>query len=170
MLAIVQSVCMILCTDDGLGRPMDSLSASQLNSALKVFGVSYISTLTSNCVQAQLASEVFFLLSLWASKISVLLFLHALTPLKRHRRILRIACIILTLWVLTGTFSTIFQCAVPRTWDYLSGKCFNRVRLSPQFLLRITDTPRWHLVYPWASSIFCRKSHLSSFQSSSSCH
>lgn len=37
---------------------------------------------------------------------------------------------LLAVWGLTSEFATAFQCQLPRTWDFVNQKCFNRVEES----------------------------------------
>lgn len=61
------------------------------------------------------------------SKLFLIQFIWSVTPATSDRRIAIGLEIFTALWAVTSVIASIFQCTLPRTWDYLSGQCFNLV-------------------------------------------
>ena len=78
----------------------------------------------------QYAAKLLFVPGLAATKISILFFLNAITPVKWHKRVLRILGAAVGVWGLTAVFILAFQCATPSPWNYLSTQCLDRVCLT----------------------------------------
>lgn len=83
-----------------------------------------------------------YIASLCFSKVSVLVFVKAIIKSASDKRTLWIVIGAISAWAISSEFATAFQCHVPRPWDYISGKCFKRVRRHDMKLLLYTDFSR----------------------------
>jgi hypothetical protein len=72
-------------------------------------------------------TTILYLLTLSLAKISTLLLIARLTSVKPHMLLIRVVGAVVVLWTVASVFAVAFQCGVHRPWDYLEGKCFNRV-------------------------------------------
>ena len=82
---------------------------------------------TTDVFQAQYAATFLLLTSITFAKLSLFAFLRNLTPKKLDRRIGLAIGLVVLLWYITAIFTTAFQCHLPRPWDYIDGRCFQRV-------------------------------------------
>ena len=68
-----------------------------------------------------------FITTCCLAKLSLLAFLRSLTRVAIHRKLSIILGTSMVLWAVTSFVSGAFQCDLPRPWDHLRNKCFNRV-------------------------------------------
>ncbi|KAF5723168.1 hypothetical protein FMUND_2102 [Fusarium mundagurra] len=74
--------------------------------------------------KAQYASDILFIASLSASKLSVIAMIRSLEDRSRETRICVMISIILTLiWAVFSILGRSFSCPLPRFWDYINGQC-----------------------------------------------
>jgi hypothetical protein len=106
-----QSLATIIRAADGFGKPFNTLSTDKANEIMK----------------AALAANILYVVSLALSKLSLLLLLAKLSPNKRHQRVMHGIGIFVTVFTVISVFVVSFSCSVPKTWDYASGRCINRV-------------------------------------------
>ncbi|KAH8652626.1 hypothetical protein BGZ60DRAFT_533488 [Tricladium varicosporioides] len=60
-------------------------------------------------------------------KLSIYSFMHHLSPRTFHQRIIEVIRAIDVLWLVSSTLTALFQCAVPKPWDYIDGfRCIDR--------------------------------------------
>jgi len=98
-------------TSNGLGKHEDALSASELEAYQK----------------SEYSVDIFYILSLTLSKVSVLLLLQLITPVRTHIRVIyTLGCLILV-WGITSFFVAVFQCKAPDVWQILGQNCINEV-------------------------------------------
>jgi hypothetical protein len=76
-------------------------------------------------------NTILYLLTLSLNKTSTLLLIARLVGVKLHLVFIRVVSAVVLLWTVGSVFAVAFQCGVPRPWESLGGKCFNRV--SPPF-------------------------------------
>jgi hypothetical protein len=81
-------------------------------------------------LKGQYAAQILSIVSLASSKLSYVMFLRSITVVPADRMIALIFIIVLSLWGLVSVITVAFQCQPLPTWDYLSGKCYDRVRFS----------------------------------------
>lgn len=63
------------------------------------------------------------------SKLSVIYFIRDVTPLFNPDRLITAGLELLTiLWAGIGILTAVFQCGLPRPWDYLHGQCIQHER------------------------------------------
>lgn len=109
-----QSLATILRAANGFGKPFNTLSTDKVNKTL----------------EAAMAANILYVVSLALSKLSLLLLLAKLSPNKRHRRVMHGISRCVVLFTFISIFVASFSCSVPNTWNYASGRCINRVRQS----------------------------------------
>ncbi|KAI1137560.1 hypothetical protein F5Y05DRAFT_419501 [Hypoxylon sp. FL0543] len=106
-----QCISISLAASQGLGKPMDSLSSDAISSFLK----------------AEYASVPLQILTFALVKWSIAIFIEHLSPNQIHQRIDLGLRVVVGLWLVSGVLTSLFQCAVPTTWDYLDGaRCIDR--------------------------------------------
>ncbi|KAJ5289583.1 GroES-like protein [Penicillium atrosanguineum] len=106
---IGQSLAISLAVASGYGKHFNKVSSSQFDETMK------------NLYSASLL----YILSLCTSKLSLVIFVRGLTPVSRDHLLARIVEISVGIWAVVALIGTAFQCAVPRTWDFWNGKCFD---------------------------------------------
>ncbi|GAB1205112.1 hypothetical protein APSETT445_003781 [Aspergillus pseudonomiae] len=74
---------------------------------------------------------ILFIMTMCLSKLALIHFIWSVTPATSDRRIAIGLEIFTVLWAVTSVIASIFQCTPPRTWDYLSGQCFNMLYYGP---------------------------------------
>ena len=79
------------------------------------------------CRQALYASSLFFILTIILVKISIILFLRTLAPIRALRRTGDALGAVFLMWGLASFLATAFQCSVPNVWHWTGGTCFNIV-------------------------------------------
>ncbi|KAE8363149.1 hypothetical protein BDV27DRAFT_130326 [Aspergillus caelatus] len=109
VLCAAQSLAMSMATAHGYGEHYVALSGTAVDSILK----------------SQHAAGILFILTMCFSKLSLIHFIWSVTPAASDRRIAIGLEIFTVLWAVTSVITSIFQCTPPRTWDYLSGQCFD---------------------------------------------
>ncbi|KAH7234013.1 hypothetical protein NOF04DRAFT_1173463 [Fusarium oxysporum II5] len=113
VLMIPQSIVVSLFeAANGLGKPYD-VTPSEASHALQA-------TLS----KAQYASDILFIASLSASKLSAIAMIRSLEDRSRETRTCVMISIILTLiWAVFSILGRSFSCPLPRFWDYIDGQC-----------------------------------------------
>lgn len=106
-----QSLATILRAADGFGKPFDTLSVEKVN----------------KITEAAMAANVLYVVSLALSKLSLLRLLVKITPNSRHNQVMNGISLFVILFTFISIFVVSFSCSVPKTWDYASGRCINRV-------------------------------------------
>ncbi|KAH7210136.1 hypothetical protein DER44DRAFT_722608 [Fusarium oxysporum] len=109
VLAIIQSIIVIFEGSAGLGK-RDGLDNDQISLILK----------------GQYASNILFITVLFLTKISATRTIRSMASRERQRLIL-ITEGVISLWALGSIVASLFECSLPKPWDYIHGKCFNRV-------------------------------------------
>ena len=114
---------------NGVGKHLNTLSSTQLTTDQKVirhiFGRPFNSA--KRFLQAQYAADLLYVPSLCLSKLAVTGLIHAITPLKKDKRMVYGLAATILSWALIGEFGSAFQCHSAETWKYIEGRCFNRV-------------------------------------------
>ncbi|RYC80182.1 hypothetical protein BFJ63_vAg16927 [Fusarium oxysporum f. sp. narcissi] len=92
---------------NGLGKPYDVTPSE-----------------ASHALQAQYASDILFIASLSASKLSAIAMIRSLEDRSRETRTCVMISVILTLiWAVFSILGRSFSCPLPRFWDYINGQC-----------------------------------------------
>jgi hypothetical protein len=127
----VQTTCVTLACNSGLGRHRSTLNDSSYDTYSKA-GLHVISSFTSVNLTVPkyfYSSEILLIASLAFAKASVTLLI-AVINLQRN---VSLACYVLlgvvALWAVTGIFALAFQCDLPRPWDSDPGRCINQQAL-----------------------------------------
>lgn len=89
-------------TDSGLGRHSDTLTDAQLDVFMK----------------ASYATGLLYILVLALTKLSVLLFLGTLTPVRLHKTVVWVLFGLVSAWGLSSFFVAAFQCHAPAVWNF----------------------------------------------------
>lgn len=100
-----------IATTQGYGEHIKTLSQNQLTGMQK----------------SQYAAQMLSIVCLASSKISYVMFLRSITAVPADRKIALIFIVVLSLWGLVSVITVAFQCQPLPTWDYLTGKCYDRV-------------------------------------------
>lgn len=106
-----QSLATILRAAAGFGKPLNTLSVEKVDRTMK----------------AAMAANILYVVSLALSKLSLLVLLAKLSPNKRHKRVMHGISLFVALFTFVSIFVASFFCSVPKTWNYTSGNCINRV-------------------------------------------
>ncbi|KAE8355354.1 hypothetical protein BDV28DRAFT_48871 [Aspergillus coremiiformis] len=110
IICAAQSIAVSLATANGYGEHYESLSRSQIENVMK----------------SQYSANILFIVSLYFSKLASISFIENLTPTTTTDHSVAMGLKISTLvWTVVGVIVLVFQCKLPRTWDYLSGQCLN---------------------------------------------
>ncbi|MCJ1328882.1 hypothetical protein MMC10_005559 [Thelotrema lepadinum] len=108
---IGQSVAVTVMTTNGYGRPSAELSSAQMSTILK----------------AQYTAMLLYIPSLLFSKLPTLVILNVVSPKQRFRKLLLISALVIMAWAGSSELVSAFQCQPLRTWDFVNGRCMNRV-------------------------------------------
>ncbi|OOF93364.1 hypothetical protein ASPCADRAFT_209297 [Aspergillus carbonarius ITEM 5010] len=106
---IGQSVAVSMAVANGYGYHYSTLSAERFD----------------NMMKSQYAASLLYPISLYFSKISLSCFIRNLTPKAKDHLIAYVVQISVTILALVSFLGTAFQCNLPQTWDYYTGKCMN---------------------------------------------
>lgn len=80
-----------------------------------------------HCRKNTYAGYILFILSLAFAKFSTGSLIRNLTPSPAFGRLIFIYHGLVFLWAGIAIVITLFQCSLPRPWDYINGHCINRV-------------------------------------------
>ena len=76
------------------------------------------------------------------SKLSLIMLLRMITPVKRQLQLISGLGVTIALWGFSALVAAIFQCKVPRGWATLSIRCFHTVRTAFTIPCRSPSNPR----------------------------
>ncbi|KAK0510420.1 hypothetical protein JMJ35_006852 [Cladonia borealis] len=107
--SIGQCVAVSIQVNNGLGQHVEALSSSQ----------------RATFQQTGYAGDLLFIINLCFAKISVLILLWTISPVRIHHRMAQIIGVIIIVWALTSEFVAAFQCSIPDTWASLGNNCIN---------------------------------------------
>ncbi|KAI0168941.1 hypothetical protein GGR52DRAFT_497692 [Hypoxylon sp. FL1284] len=111
ILSIGFTVSLSIAVPNGIGRHQDTLSTQQLESLQKaVYAADILVVLISCCVQ-----------------ISVLLFLHEITPDLLHHWMIYCTAAVIILFTIASFFVAVFPCHPPRVWEILGTQCVDQL-------------------------------------------
>ncbi|KAF4634828.1 hypothetical protein G7Y89_g3277 [Cudoniella acicularis] len=96
---------------NGLGKPISSLSAHEL----AVFS------------KSGYASEMLYIATLCAAKLSVVMLLRLILPGEEHQKLGAGLEAFIVVWWIVAEIATAFQCSTPQSWNIFGNKCFDRV-------------------------------------------
>ncbi|RMZ86824.1 hypothetical protein DV736_g5951, partial [Chaetothyriales sp. CBS 134916] len=102
--AIIQSALVLHEAHTGLGRTIKEISRHE---ARKI-------------QQTEFADQIFYILAVWISKISVALFFLRLSPLRSNRRIALQVIAVVALSAIAGIFILSIVCDFSRAWQYFT--------------------------------------------------
>lgn len=98
-------------TENGLGQHREVLTDSQLESLMK----------------ASYANDLLYVLVLALTKLSILVFLNALTPVRLHKTVIWSLFGLMAAWGVSSLLVAAFQCHAPAVWDFSdSSRCISR--------------------------------------------
>lgn len=101
--SLAQCIAISFAATSGLGTSLGDLSPSQIDGFLK----------------AEYASTPFLLLTLALVKWSICVFINHLSPNAVNRHVDMAFRSTIGLWFVSGTAVSIFQCSIPKPWDYI---------------------------------------------------
>lgn len=112
VLAFIQSSIILGACSKGLGKSIDILSLGAQNEAQ---GMYY-------------ASNLFFIIIIGLSKISVVAFLLRLSPYKPHHKLVFVSAIaVLAAWTVASLFTVALQCNLQHAWLSVNEECTGTV-------------------------------------------
>lgn len=83
----------------------------------------------ANGWQYTYAASILFIVSMFFAKLSVILFLMAITPSKPIHRCCHVLSAIIAGWTVCGVFALAFQCQLPSPWMTDDNQCIDRYGL-----------------------------------------
>ncbi|OAP62850.1 hypothetical protein AYL99_02077 [Fonsecaea erecta] len=107
VLAVIQSSVVLGACSKGLGKSLHLVSLEAQHDIQRM-------TYTSN---------LFFILIIGLSKISIVSFLHRISRMKQHRLVFNIAMGLLGVWTLGAFLAVAFQCDLSHPWLTVNQKC-----------------------------------------------
>ena len=81
--------------------------------------------------KAYFTSEMFYVFSLGLAKFAILVFMLNMALETRRRQVLFGLIGFNAIWLVIAIFAVGFQCSTPKTWEVITGKCFDQVRIQP---------------------------------------
>lgn len=119
VLDIAQAIALSIATKYGYGSHIDTLNDASLARIMK----------------SQYAQHILLIASLACAKISLIMLINSITAASVDYKMSWGLLIIIWIWAAICIIVTALQCRPPHVWDYLSGQCYNLVRL--QLLINI---------------------------------
>ncbi|KIY04000.1 uncharacterized protein Z520_00692 [Fonsecaea multimorphosa CBS 102226] len=107
LLAIIQSSIVLGACSKGLGKALHLVSLERQHEIQKM----------------TYAGNLFFIIIIGLSKISIVSFLHRISRMKQHRLVFNIAMGILGLWTVGSFLAIAFQCDLSHAWLTVNQKC-----------------------------------------------
>ncbi|EED18763.1 conserved hypothetical protein [Talaromyces stipitatus ATCC 10500] len=107
---IAQGIATSTATANGYGEHIGTLTDDQVTTVMK----------------SQYAAGILSIVSLASSKVSYVMFVRSITAAPLDRRIALVIIILLSIWGVVSVITVAFQCQPLPTWDYLTGKCYDR--------------------------------------------
>jgi hypothetical protein len=77
--------------------------------------------------KAEMAANIFYILSVLLARLSLLSLITKLTPNRRHQFVSFALSGLIIVWSIISVFVAAFECRLPNSWDYTREKCINRV-------------------------------------------
>jgi len=108
--SIAQTIAVAVQVGHGIGQRQDSLSQASLQVYQK----------------AGYSVDLLFIINLALSKISVLLLLRQITPVRPYQIGALGTMVLVAAWSIISFFASAFQCGVPGSWKILDPKCFDQ--------------------------------------------
>lgn len=108
---IAQAIATSTATANGYGEHLGTLNDDQITAVMK----------------SQYAADMLSIASLASSKISYVMFVRSITVVALDRKIAFVFIVLLSIWGFVSVITVAFQCQPLPTWDYLAGKCYDRV-------------------------------------------
>ncbi|CAG8960222.1 hypothetical protein HYFRA_00012740 [Hymenoscyphus fraxineus] len=102
ILAIGQSIAVLVSTNYGFGQQINTLHDSQIEALTK----------------SQYAGNILGTAVLSLIKLSVLSFIKSLTAVSLHRHLATGLQVVITIWAVSAAFAIAFLCGVPAPWNY----------------------------------------------------
>lgn len=78
-------------------------------------------------IQAEYAADIMYIASLCFSKVAVIVFVKTIIKTISDKRILWVLMGAIAVWGVSAEFAAAFQCRLPHPWDYVHGRCFQKV-------------------------------------------
>lgn len=104
LLAVIQSSLVLGGCSKGLGKSSDILSAGAQDEVQKIY----------------YTANLFYILIIGLSKISVICFLSRISRMKQHRIVFNIAMGLITAWMVASFFAMALQCNLKNPWIIVS--------------------------------------------------
>lgn len=137
MTTLGQCICITIAAEHGFGKPTTSLTQDDLDIVAKVIShlVSWDSLrscdrfILTAVLKSVYASLPLLILTLALIKWSISIFITRLTPDETHLMVDTALRILNGLWWLSATLISLFQCSMPRVWDWVNrDHCIDQVR------------------------------------------
>lgn len=120
VLAIIQSSIVLGACSKGLGKAVDLVSPEAQDEVQKMY----------------YTSNLFFLMAIGLSKISVVCFLYRISRVLKHRRVFNIAMALIVAWTIGSLLAIALQCDLRHPWISVDEECPGIVRLAPEIDVR----------------------------------
>lgn len=104
LLAVIQTSVVQAEAATGLGRILPDLADHE----------------SQHIQRLQYADQIFYLLSIWVSKLSATLFFYRLSPRPKDRMLSKAAIVLVGIGAITAVLSLCFVCDITRPWQYFA--------------------------------------------------
>ncbi len=77
--------------------------------------------------QGQYAADLLYLMALYFSKMSSIIYVMHITPDAKHRFWGKILQVVISVWVFVSFLGVAFECGIPSPWAIVTRRCMNIV-------------------------------------------
>ena len=107
ILATIQSSIIFGACSKGLGKAVDLVSPEGQNEVQSMY----------------YASNLFFIMAIGLSKISIVHLLHRISPIKQHKLVFNIGMGLIAAWTIGSVLAIALQCNLQHPWTIIEEKC-----------------------------------------------
>lgn len=132
-------VATAMACQNGLGSLVQTLTSSQVTNFEQVQSLVICPrgvTDREQC-QASYAAQLLTVPTLSFAKMSIMLLMRRLFPLRLTRRVCSTFCFVLAAWFAASIFAVSFKCGLPESWNYSTCPCMNQVKKLSERLFRL---------------------------------
>lgn len=120
-LAVIQSGIVLGACSKGLGKGLDLVSPDAQDQVQKMY----------------YTSNLFFIMAIGLSKISVMCFLRRISRVRQHRIVFNSAIGFVGIWVFASVLALALQCDLGHPWISVGEKCTGMVSTFPNYTAKI---------------------------------
>lgn len=142
LITIAYTVAISTMVANGLGQPQSRLVSEDIEDFQRVGTPPWNGAQHDiyRLDQAGYASQLLYVPALCLAKLSILIYLRALSPDTPFAILNRILEVFIVIWGISTEFALAFQCRLPNPWTVISGRCFNMVLQYLHILTRLKLT------------------------------